>query len=448
MYTGSYGGYSGGTIPGPPPMTSASGYGGYGGGSTPGSFVRPPATMSVSSGQRLPSTPALGSQSYGMYQGAAPMASQPFRTQASMPPPAPPSASSGPAMVPRASGAWMSRVSYREIVGSEKEEMEDPIPRGKEELIRYCQQQDEKIQELKVKAGQLRAKQHGDHDKWVRRVEDLEAHVLSAKLKPVAAGKDAARKPPEIPQDLTPNGLLQEFADRTTAAEINEDMTPDEEDEYNDQLALVAKSEQLGLPSIEQLGLPEGSKIIDIRMVDGGFVRHQMRQERQRMMQQPPPVQPPSLRGRIYDSNMALTPSPLHPVGPVSQMGLLQNLYPIDRCPIDTENVFQASWPGAEEQWYTAYGDYFQSRQFPTALYPEANWERDVDRGRNVRNVQWRSEPSGDHMASIGVDLNNDGFADVVVVGKDKNFDGVPDILQVNPGLRMAQNVCSKIFPT
>merc|ERR1719446_1821478 len=127
-------------------------------------------------------------------------------------------------------------------------------------------------------------------------------------------------------------------------------------------------------------------------------------------------------------------------------MGLLTNLYPIDRAPIKYENLFQSTWPGAEAMWYQTYSDHFACRKFP-AYFPEATWERDVDRGQNVRNVQWRAQPSGDHMAAVGVDVTGDGFADVTVVGKDKNMDGIPDVLQVNPMVRLSQNVCSKIFP-
>lgn len=366
----------------------------------------------------------------------------------------------GPALVPTQSGAWKPRVSYRVIeeahdINAQDSPEEPEIPSDKEELIRFCQHQDHQIHELKMQAKQMRAKQHGDHDDWAKRIADLEAHVLSSKLKPVAHGADAAPPPPPIPSDLVPNGLLTEFRDRVPGESFREQMnlTPWEEDRMYRQMDMNMESMRLGLPSIQQLGLPEGSKIIDIRLVEGNIIRQLMKaeaQERARMSMNPQLQQaqmpPPTLTGRIYDGNHCLTPSPLHPVGPAAQMGLLQNVYPIDRCPISYENVMQTTWPGAQEQWYTAYGDYFQGRKFP-ATFPETKVERDVDRGKNVRNTMWRTTPSGDHMAAIGLDVNGDGWADVTVVGKDKNFDGVPDILQVNPLLRMSQNVCSRIFP-
>lgn len=297
-----------------------------------------------------------------------------------------------------------------------------------------------------MQAKTLRSKQHGDHDDWVRRVEDLEAHVLSAKLVPVASGKDAMPPPMPVPNDLVPNGLLQEFKDRTTAEEVYMDKTPEEEEEEKEQQELTMKSLELGLPSLYQLGLPKGAKIIDIRLVEPNVCQQQWKVDRRRLARPPPPQQP-TLKGRIMDSNWALTPSPYHPVGPAAQMGLLQNLYPVDRCPVNLENVFQSTWPGAEEKWYQAYADSGQSRAFP-ALYPEATFERDVDKGgRIVRNVQWRSAPAGENMAAIGVDVDGDGFADITVVGKDLNYDGVPDILEVPAWQRLAQGACSRIFP-
>jgi len=370
--------------------------------------------------------------------------------------PAPPQ-SRGPAMVPVASGAHMPRVSYRVLDEDEAKELEeDPLPKDRDELIRYCQRQDEEIEELKMKAKQLRAQTHGDHDDWVKRLEQLEAHVLSSKLRPVKHGKDALNEPAPPPQDLPPNGLLQEMAERRYADEVFEDMTPWEEHKMFEQMDLNMESMRLGLPTIQQMGLPEGSEIVDIRLVEGWYLRQFLRSSFKQMQQMstmgpggpmtnPIKPPPPTMLGRVHDSNYMLTPSPLHPVGPVSQMGLLKNLYPIDRAPIDYENVFQTSWPGQEQMWYQGYGDMFDGRKFPQK-FAEVSYERDVDKGRTVRNVQWRSQPSGERVASVGVDVDGDGFADITVVGKDKNMDGIPDILQVNPMWLLAQNACSKVF--
>merc|ERR1712232_218663 len=98
---------------------------------------------------------------------------------------------------------------------------------------------------------------------------------------------------------------------------------------------------------------------------------------------------------------------------------------------------------------YTAYGDYFDARKFPCGLYPEVRYETAADQGRKlVRNVQWRAGgPEEEAMAAVSLDLSGDGFADVTVVGKDRNHNGIPDFLEVNPVVRAAQTACSKVFP-
>merc|ERR1719247_41092 len=155
-------------------------------GAIPSSFSRPPMTMA-------PGSMPLGGNPFGtsMAPGSMPPAGNPFGTTmapgsmapagnpfgtsmapGSMPPgafgsvapgtmpmgsiPAPPQ-SRGPAMVPVASGAHMPRVSYRMLDEDEAKEFEeDPLPKDRDELIRYCQRQDEEIEELKMKAKQLR----------------------------------------------------------------------------------------------------------------------------------------------------------------------------------------------------------------------------------------------------------------------------------------------------
>jgi len=367
-----------------------------------GSSQMLPSAAQLGRGMPMPSMPSMpfGSMSMGvpgppmtsgMYQGP-PMGSG-MLSRGTIPGP-PPMQQPGnqPAWVPAASGVWQPRVSYRvRESGGEEESKEEPIPTDKAELIRYLQNQDDKVIELKMKCKELREHHHGNHDEWKRRVEELEAHVLSAKLKPVADGNAAVPRAPHIPLDMTPNGLLQEFRMRTTAEDVADRMTIQEQQEEEEQRELAMQSQMLGLPSIQQLALPEGSKIIDIRLVDGVMSRRYMKEQMESSGQQvgqPQAMPPPSLKGRIYDSNMALTPSPYHPVGPVSQMGLLQNLYPIDRAPMSYDNVFESAWPGAEEQWYTAYGDYQTARDYPQ-MQAEVFWERDVDRGNLVRNVRY-----------------------------------------------------------
>merc|ERR1719506_3466695 len=146
---------------------------------------------------------------------------------------------------------------------------------------------------------------------------------------------------------------------------------------------LNMESMALGLPPVQSLGLPEGAKIVDIRLVEAGHgsvLRRVLTEQRDRMLQKPPPLPVPTVRGRVQDSNFVLTPSPLHPVGPAAQMGLLKNLYPFDRAPMSYENVFESTWPGAQEAWYTTYSDYFDARKFPAVYQPEVTYERDVDR--------------------------------------------------------------------
>lgn len=365
-----------------------------------GSAQMLPSAAQLGRGMPMPSMPFPGSMSMGvpgppmasgMYPGP-PMGSG-MLSRGTIPGP-PPTLPQEPAWVPAASGVWQPRVSYRVRGSGEEEEEpnEERIPTDKAELIRYLQNKDHKVTELKMKCKELREHHHGNHDEWKRRVEDLEAHVLSAKLKPVADGNAAVPQAPHIPLGRTPNGLLQEFRMRTTAEDVADMMTIQEQREEEEQRELAMQSQMLGLPSIQQLALPEGSKIIDIRLVDGVMSRRYMKEQHEmessRPVGQPEAMPPPSLKGRIYDSNMALTPSPYHPVGPVSQMGLLQNLYPIDRAPMNYDNVFESAWPGAEEQWYTAYGDYQTARDYPK-MEQEVSWERDVDRGNLVRNVRY-----------------------------------------------------------
>lgn len=344
----------------------------------------------------------------------------------------------------------MPKVSYTLLEGphegpKEGEKEEEPLPTDRMELMKLVAQQDNEVEELKMKAKQLRSKHHGDHDDWATRIENLEAHLLSAKLQPVADAKDMLPEDPPLPPDLVPNGLLQEFADRATCPELFPET--EEEKEEENQRRLELKSQALGLPTIADLALPEGSKIVDIRLIDPGHVDERFRAERRAEAKKPPQIEPPSLQGRIIDSNYALLPSPYHPVGQFAQMGLLNNMYPIDRAPMSYENLFQSTWPGAQEQWYTAYADYFAARRFPPQMFPEGRWEMDVDKGKPVYGVQWRSTPGGDNMAAVGIDLNRDGFSDMTFVGKDLNHDGVPDMLQVHPAVRMAQDACSKVFP-
>jgi len=352
----------------------------------------------------------------------------------------------------------MPKVSYRLLEGPHEEpkEGEAPTTTDRETLMKMVAQQDRQVQDLKLMSKQLRSKQHGDHDDWQKRVEDLEAHILSAKLKPVADGRDLLPSASAVPLfNVVPNGLLQEYADRVSSAELIE--TECEEEgfdlaERDEQEALELKSLAMGLPALADMDLPEGAKIVDIRLVAPGHIEQQMRLERKQERQKakqcgPPRLEPPTLQGRIIDSNYALTPSPYHPVGQFTQMGLLDNLYPIDRAPMSYENCFDATWPGAEEKWYTAYADHYDSRRFPPQMFPQANWEMDCDRGQPVFNRQWCTRPIGDPMAAVGVDTNRDGFADMVVVGKDLNRDGIPDYLQVPPAVRLAQDICSKIFP-
>lgn len=394
-------------------------YGTYGGGGMPmgsgymgppmGSASMLPSAAQLGRGMPMPSMPIPGTMqmgvpgppmSSGMYPGP-PMGSGMLSGMIPGPPsmiPGPPSTlqQQQSAWVPAESGVWQPRVSYRVRESGEEESREEAIPTDRAELIRYCQNQDNKIDELKMKTKELRETHHGNHDEWRKRVEELEAHVLSAKLKPVADSSSAVPRAAHIPLDMTPNGLLQEFRMRTTAEDMADRMTIQEQREEEEQRELAIQSQMLGLPSIQQLALPEGSKIIDIRLVDSKARPEVLRMMRPHMEEshgqhvQPQAMPPPSLKGRIYDSNMALTPSPYHPVGPVSQMGLLQNLYPIDRAPINYSNVFESAWPGAEEQWYTAYGDYQVARDYPSCgLRQEAIWERDIDRGTVVRNVRY-----------------------------------------------------------
>lgn len=374
-----------------------------------GSAQMLPSAAQLGRGNPMPTMPFPGSMSMGvpgppMSSGmySQPMASG-MLSRGTIPGP-PPTMPEQPAWVPAESGVWQPRVTYRVRESGEEEAKEEPIPTDKAELIRYLQNQDDKVIELKNKCKELREHHHGNHDEWQRRVEELEAHVLSAKLKPVADGDAAVPRAPHIPLGMTPNGLLQEFRMRTTAEDVADKMTIQEQREEEEQRELAIQSQMLGLPSIQQLALPHGSKIIDIRLVDGVMSRRYMKEQIERdefttgygattshsahQAGKPRAMPPPTLKGRIYDSNMALTPSQYHPVGPVSQMGLLQNLYPIDRAPMNYESVFESAWPGAEEQWYTAYGDFQQARDAPK-MKPEVTWERDVDRGDLVRNVRY-----------------------------------------------------------
>merc|ERR1719487_2352109 len=95
-------------------------------------------------------------------------------------------------MVPAPSA--QPRVTYKEVSRNEpgEDQKEPEIPEDREELIRFLQQQDEKIADMKQHAKQLRARTYTDHEEWLKRVSDLEAHVLSGKLKPLQHGKDAA----------------------------------------------------------------------------------------------------------------------------------------------------------------------------------------------------------------------------------------------------------------
>jgi len=382
--------------------------------------------------------------------------------------PPPPPGMMGPPMPPP------GRISYRKMDPSEYELGEDgkaivsgqegyrnwsvaagnaksrPAGPDKAQLAQQIRQKDQQIRELEQRAQQLRHKAHHFHDDWQRRIEMLEAHILHAKLHPVTL-EEAIAEERELPaMNIVPNGLLKEFEDKAVVEENDDEEEEDEEEQREQEEAedLARLSAALELPALWEY--PPNSRIVDIRLVEGPD-----EDEYQWMPLMPPRRQrreaemepPPTLQGRIFDSNWAFTPSPYHPVGVMAQNGLVNKLYPIDRAPISYEDVFQSSWPGANEAYWTAYADYFGSRRFP-GRYREVWPDRDCDRGvENLRNVQWRTgPPRRENVAAMPVDVNRDGFYDVVVVGRDANNNGIPDAMEIPRYQRKVVNACAKVF--
>jgi hypothetical protein len=328
-------------------------------------------------------------------------------------------------------------------------------------LLEQVQQQSERIEELQQQQSSLRKAAKPNPQELSHRLQALEHQFLSAQILPYTSKKELKEMTGGDAgySNTVPNGLLQEFWDRANIIDddIEEELPPGKERARVEQERLEQISMDLGLPTLPELELPEGSKIIDIRKVvapdlgmDGQINWLSVNPDEEDVK-----VEPPTLHGKMHISNYLMMPSPYHPVGPVSRMQLdgkklLTNLYPIDRAPISYENVFESPMSGAPtfnlpESEYKAYADFFESRRFPN-MYCEGTWESDADRGAPVYSRVWRTQPP-EQLAAAAVDLNSDGFADAVVVGRDKDKDGIPDILQIPKAQRVLVNACSSIFP-
>mmetsp|Transcript_12527 Transcript_12527/g.20642 ORF Transcript_12527/g.20642 Transcript_12527/m.20642 type:complete len:491 (-) Transcript_12527:7-1479(-) len=381
----------------------------------------------------------------------------------------PPNGGYFPSSGAQVAGGWNNSMlgtqAMRVPPSASKSQSESQWRAEREELIRLVEYQEQMIAQFRETAKRMPERNVPINHQLVNRLDHLEAKILASKLVPVASAEELV-PPAKLPDpNRVPNGLLQEFWHRDlvddNGGDGDDDDGEEDDDERKEQRELERLSMLLGLPTIAQLGLPEDSKIVDIRQVEAPDVPEYRRMPMMPLVlehqRQPPPMPPPPiLRGRIYDSNYAYVPSPYHPVGPLSKMvvdgkPLLQNLYPIDRAPIKYQDVFANPVRGAPmftpcEKAYKAYADFYEARQCPQR-FSETSWDRDVDRDTDVRNVKWRVTPHIEPTAARAVDVSGDGYADVIVVGVDKNATGVPDVLQVPPIQKQVTKACAAIFP-
>lgn len=259
-------------------------------------------------------------------------------------------------------------------------------PSVKSQLREEIRQRDAQIRQLTEKARELRRHKGGHSGDLLRRLQQLEAHLLTAKVVPTESRREMVPAPMwPVQEPLT----LEEMEELHKHSSLLDGGDEDDDEESDDDL--------IGLPALPPLPpLPDGARLADVRIVKGpqmppgGIVVP---------IPPPPPPPPPAalpppvLQGQLIDSNYALTPSPYHPVGPWAQSGLLSNVYPITRPPPNCANeVLERRLPeAAPEQQWTAYADFFDARRFPTG-YREQFLDYIPDEGLHL-NRQWRAAP-------------------------------------------------------
>lgn len=263
------------------------------------------------------------------------------------------------------------------------------------ELLRQIQQRNADIEALRDEAQRLRTEQHSLHDKFEQRVQTLEAKLLRSHLVPVAHSRSqeqAALDTADLENEFARQRLLE-----LTGYPHNGAEEYDIEDFQREQ-ALLKRQQDLGLPPPPML--PPGAEVVDLRvhrvpeaaleewqeeqMRQGNAMKLAMLQHSHQQAQRAPP---PQFLGRVIPSNALLTPSPYHPVGPLTHKGFYDNVYPITRPPVSVDNILETSWALPHSSW-VGYADYFEARKFPHG-FCESKLELNATKGGSSPSQFW-----------------------------------------------------------